>query len=164
MAIPEAASLIAGFVLAHAAWNVSDLPQGDLLVPMALVEVGAERKLDRFVADTQEVAIQQGKEYVIKQQAAASSWAFAREGQMKTSTGQIDVLVVDAWEKGMKEPITYIQPFQPFSSGAFKLLGPAVPVVEGKMLSSEDSEPYLSTLYKGVSSHDKAAALWASWQ
>lgn len=164
MAIPETVSLLAGFVLAHAAWSVSDLPEGDFLVPLAIVETGAERKLVRFEAETQEQAIAEGKAFVAKQQATVSAWALAREGQMNTSTGKVDVLVVDAWAKGMGEPITYIQPFQPFAVGSFKLLGPAVPVVSGSMLSPEESEPYLTILYRGVSTHGKAAGLWASWQ
>lgn len=164
MAIPESASLLAGFVLAHAAWNVSDLPEGDLLVPLAIVETEAGRKLTRFEAETQEQAIAAGKTFVSEQQSTASAWSLAREGQMNTDTGKIDVLVIDAWAEGMSEPITYIQPFQPFATGIFKLLGPAVPVVSGSILSPEQSEPFLGVLYRGVSTHDKAASLWASWQ
>jgi hypothetical protein len=164
VAMPEAAILLAGFVLAHATWSVSDLPKGDLLVPLAVVEVGGERKLVRFEAETQENAIAKGKEFVVTQQSTATAWAFVREGQMKMNNGKIDVLVIDAWAKGMSEPITFIQPFQPYASGSFKLLGPAVPVVAGSMLNPEQSEPYLSVLYRGVSGHGKAAALWPSWQ
>jgi hypothetical protein len=164
MAVPEATTLLAGFVLAHAAWSVSDLSEGQLLVPLAMIEEGSERKLLRFEAETQEVAISKGKEFVQEQKAAASTWAFAREGQINTATGYVDILVVEAWSDGMAEPITYIQPFQPFASGTFKLLGPAVPVVGGSMLSPEASEPYLAVLYRGISSHGKAASLWASWQ
>lgn len=164
MAIHEAASLLAGFVLAHATWNVSDLPEGDLLVPLAIVETKAGRNLTRFEAETQEQAIAAGKAFVSEQQSTASAWALAREGQMNTSTGKVDVLVVDAWAEGMSEPISYIQPFQPFATGSFKLLGPAIPVVSGSILSQEQSEPFLGALYRGVSTHDKAASLWASWQ
>lgn len=164
MAISELASLLADFVLAHSAWSVSDLPQGDLLVPLAIVEIGEERKLVRFEAETQEQAIAQGKEFVVQQQSSASAWALAWEDQMNTSTGKVYVLVVDAWATGMAEPITYIQPFQPYASGSFKLLGPAVPVVAGSMLSPEASEPYLTVLYRGVSSHSTATNLWSSWQ
>lgn len=128
MAVPEATALLAGFVLAHAAWSVSDLPEGQLLVPLAMIEEGSERKLVRFEAETQEGAISKGKEFVLEQKAAASTWAFAREGQINTATGYVDILVVEAWSDGMAEPITYIQPFQPFASGAFKLLGPAVAI------------------------------------
>lgn len=164
MAVPEATAILAGFVLAHAAWSVSDLPGGELLVPLAMIEEGSERKLVRFEADTQEEAISKGKEFALEQKAAATTWAFAREGQINTATGYVDVLVVEAWSDSMPEPITYIQPFQPFASGVFKLLGPPVPIVGGSMLSPEASEPYLNVLYRGISSHGKAASLWASWQ
>jgi hypothetical protein len=63
VAIPEAASLLAGFILAHAAWSVSDLPEGDFLVPLAIVETGSERKLVRFDSETQEQAIAECKAF-----------------------------------------------------------------------------------------------------
>jgi hypothetical protein len=83
---------------------------------------------------------------------------------MNTNTGEIDLLVVDAWTEGMNEPITFIQPFQPFAVGSFRLLGPAVPVVSDTMLSPEQSVPYLAILHRGISTHSNAASLWASWQ
>ncbi|HQP31848.1 MAG TPA: hypothetical protein PLB81_11020 [Deltaproteobacteria bacterium] len=164
MNISEEANMLAGFVLAHAAWNVSDLPPGVPLVPLALCVEGSERKLFRFEAETQEQAIAMGKEFVAKQQASASAWAFARVELMDTVSGKKDAIFVDAWAAGMGEPIRYIQPFQPYASGAFKLLGAAIPVVAGAMLSPAQSEPYLAVLYQGVFSHAKAAGLWALWQ
>ena len=44
LAGPDAAVSLAGFVLAHAVWSVSDLPQGELLVPLALIEKAGQRK------------------------------------------------------------------------------------------------------------------------
>jgi hypothetical protein len=164
MSVPEASVLLAGFTLAHAVWSVSDLPEGELLCPLAFVEEGAQKQLFRFEADTQEESISRGKQLVSEKSSSASAWALAREGQMNTSTGHVDVLVIDAWSPGLEEPITYLQPFQPFATGAFKLLGPAVPIVGGSMLSPEQSEPYLAILYRGVSSHNEAANLWAEWQ
>jgi len=35
---PDLAVLLAGFVLAHAVWSVADLPSGELLVPLAVIE------------------------------------------------------------------------------------------------------------------------------
>lgn len=164
MAASEAAIHLAGFVLSHAAWSISDLPNGELLVPLAITESGGTRKLLRFEAETQEEAIAEGKKYLAEQQAAFSAWAFAREGQVDTGNGYLDVLSVDAWAEGLQQPIIFVQPFQPFSSGTFKLLGSAVPVVGGAMLSPTESEPYLTILYRGISSHSQAAELWPSWQ
>lgn len=41
---------LAGFAFAHAAWSVSDLSEGELLVPLALIEKSGERQLLRFEA------------------------------------------------------------------------------------------------------------------
>jgi len=51
--------LLAGSVLAHAAWSISDAP--DLLVPLAIVERNGQREVMRFEADTQPEAIAHGK-------------------------------------------------------------------------------------------------------
>lgn len=164
MVASEPAGLLAGFVLGHAAWSVSDLPAGELLVPMAMVDNSGERRLVRFESETQERAIAEGKKFVSEQQAASSAWALAREGQINSGNGPVDVLLIDVWAYGMEDPITFIQPFQPFAAGEFKLLGPAVPVVDGAMLDEAESQPYLEFLYRGVSSHGKAAELWPTWQ
>lgn len=164
MAVPEVASLLAGFVLAHATWSVSDLPKGEVLIPFAIVEAEGKREMSRFIADSQDQSIEKGKEFVTRQQASASAWALAKESQVNTNKGKVDVLVVETWQKGMKEPMSYIQPFQPYASGTFKLLGPAIPVVSGSMIDTAHSKPYLDILYRGVSSHPKAASLWSSWQ
>jgi len=58
---PDSVVLLAGFVLAHAAWSVSDLPKGELLVPLAVVETGGKRQLLRFEAQTQEQSIAEAK-------------------------------------------------------------------------------------------------------
>ena len=57
MAIPEPLLMLAGFCFAHATWSISDLPEGELLVPLAIVEAAGERGLKRFEAATQAEAI-----------------------------------------------------------------------------------------------------------
>lgn len=163
--ISEGAVLLAGFVLAHAVWSVSDLPEGELLVPLAVIEADGERQLVRFEAETQEEAIANGKARMVEVQASSSTWALAREGLMRSRDGSaIDVIIVEAWEPGMDEPLTFIQPFQPFATGEFKLLGSAVPVVDGQMLSEEAAPPYLAVLHRGITGHSKVAPLWPTWQ
>jgi len=44
MSIPTIALRLAGFVLAHAAWSISDVPRGELLVPLAIVERQGQRQ------------------------------------------------------------------------------------------------------------------------
>src|SRR4051812_12591641 len=106
MSVSAAALLLAGFVLAHAGWNVSDLEEGDLLCPLAVVEEHGQRTLDRFEAKTQEEAIAKGKAAMVEHSKTADAWAFAREGLLTEETGKTDILVVDFWAKGMAKPVT----------------------------------------------------------
>ena len=80
MLTPESAILLAGFVLAHAAWSVSDLPKGELLVPLAVVEKNGQRQLLRFEAQTQDQAIADGKGTIARRQSEFDARAFGREG------------------------------------------------------------------------------------
>jgi hypothetical protein len=163
MPIPESAVLLAGFVLAHAAWSVCDLPKGDLLVPLAIVEKDGQRELLRFEAETQEQAITEGKATMVKRQSEVDAWAFAREGQFKDGDKYVDVISVDAWAKGMSSPITFVQPFQPFASGKFRVLGEPWVVIDGKVQSESVSKQLISQLNRGIRSHSKAAAHWPEW-
>ena len=161
---PDLAVLLAGFVLAHAAWSVADLPRGELLVPMAMIEKSGQRQLLRFQADTQEQAIADGKATLVKRQPDLDAWAFGREGLMPEGAAKIDVLTVDAWGKGMARPITFVQKFSPASSGAFRLLGDPIVVVEGKAVEGAEAARLLKTLSDGVRQHPKAAQLWDGWR
>jgi hypothetical protein len=164
MGIPEFAVLLAGFVLGHAAWSVSDLPKGQLLVPLAIVEKDGQRQLLRFEAETQVQAITNGKTAVAKLRAEADAWAFAREGQFKDGDKYVDIISVNAWAKGMAAPITFVRPFQPFASGKFKVLGEPWVVIDGKVQSPAVSKQLISQLQRGIQSHSKAAEHWSEWQ
>ena len=164
MAPPDSLILLAGFVLAHAAWSVSDLPKGELLVPLAVVEKNGQRQLLRFEAQTQQQAIAEGKTTLANRQAQLDAWAFGREGLMPEGTGKVDVLTVDAWAKGMARPITFVQRFSPYSSGAFRIKGDAMVVVDGKVLEGPKAARLVSRLYDGVLQHPKAGQLWQGWR
>ena len=165
LAIPEAAALLAGFVLAHAAWSVSDLPKGDLLVPLAVVEKAGKRQLIRYEAETQGEAISKGKAEMKQMSAAADvdAWAFAREGQFKEGDKYVNVISVDAWAKGMTTPISFVQKFQPYASGRFKLFGEPWVVIDGKVQDSSISKDLIAKVKRGVQSQSKAAEHWSEW-
>ena len=164
MVPPDSLILLAGFVLAHAAWSVSDLPKGELLVPLAVVEKNGQRQLLRFEAPTQAQAIAEGKATLTRRQAELDAWAFGREGLMPEGTGKVDVLTVDAWAQGMARPITFVQRFRPYSSGAFRIKGDAMVVVDGKALGGTEAARVLSRLYDSVRQHPKAGPLWHGWR
>ena len=164
MVPPDSLILLAGFVLAHAAWSVSDLPKGELLVPLAVVEKNGQRQLLRFEAQTQALAIAEGKTTLTNRQAQLDAWAFGREGLMPEGPGKVDVLTVDAWAKGMARPITFVQRFSPYSSGAFGIKGDAMVVVDGKVLEGTEAARVVRRLYDGVLQHPKAGQLWQGWR
>ncbi len=162
--IADSLLLLAGFVLAHGAWSVSDVPRGELLVPVAIVEKGGQRQVLRFEAPTQERAIAEGKATLARRQADTDAWAFAREGLMRDKTGKVDVFTVDAWAKGMTRPVSFVQRFSPPSSGAFRIKGDALVIVDGKVVEGAEAARLVKRLYEGAQRHPKAGQLWQGWR
>jgi len=160
---PDAAVSLAGFVLAHAAWSVSDLPEGELLVPLAMTEKAGQRELHRFVAETQEQGIANGKTAMGKLSGRVDAWAFAREGQFNEGSGYVDVISIDAWAKGMTASISFVQKFRPFASGKFGLLGDPLVVIDGKFQNPSAFSDLLTKLNRAIQSHPKAAEHWSEW-
>lgn len=150
-------------MLAHAAWSVSDLPKGEVLVPLAIVEKNGQRQLLRFEAPTQEQAIAKGKTTLANRQAHLDAWAFGREGLMPERTGKVDVLTVDVWAQGIARPITFVQRFSPYSSGAFGITGDAMVVVDGKVLEGAEAARLVKRLYDGVLQQPKTGQFWQGW-
>ena len=161
---PDSLILLAGFVLAHSAWSVSDLPKGELLIPLAIVEKTGQRQLLRFEAQTQEQAIAEGRASLSQRQGQLDAWAFGREGLLSGGTGKVDVLTVDAWAKGMTRPITFVQQFTPYSSGVFRVRGDAMAIVDGKELEGAEAARLVKKLYEGALQHPKAGKLWHGWR
>lgn len=161
--IPVAAWLVAGFVLAHAAWIVSDLPDKDLLAPFAVVQQSGQRHLQAFEAPTQEEAIAAGKHAMRSQSDSVEAWAFAREGSFREGKDTTDVIVIDFWAKGMTAPLTVIQRFERFTKrGRFKLLGEPMLTIGGQ-LASLPPGTVDAQLRPGINQHSKVSALWNTW-
>jgi len=162
MAIPEAALLLAGFVLAHAAWSVSDAPE--LLVSLAIVERSGQREVMRFEANTQEEAIAQGKAKMATPSADVDVWAFAREGLFDEKGGKVDVISVDIGAKGSAQRVTLVQRFEPYGKRHhFRLLGDPEVVIDGHIQDSAKVKDLLASIRRGISQHSKVAPLWDSW-
>jgi hypothetical protein len=160
---PEAAVSLAGFVLAHAVWSVSDLLEGEFLVPLAMTEKAGRRELHRFAAETQEQAIAQGKTAMGRLSERVDAWAFAREGQFNEGGGHADVISVDAWAKGMTAHISFVQKLRPLVSGKFGLLGDPWVVIDEKVQNPPASSELLTKLNHAIQSHPKAAEHWPEW-
>jgi hypothetical protein len=156
LTIPEVALRLTGFVLGHALWNVSDIPDGELLVPLALTERAGQRELLRFAADSQEVAIRNGKARMIQLAGTVDAWAFARDGVFN----ETDAITVDFWAKGMKDPATVVQRYEPLKKrGRFKVIGQPVIAIQGNVLGPSEQKEVLPELNKGLLQHTKVAEL-----
>jgi len=160
--------LLAGFTLAHAAWNVSDTTPEELLCPLAILERSGERRLLRFEADTQEQAIRAMKEAMAEARHVEESFAAAREGSWRPrgpDTDPEDVLTIDFWAPGMETTASMLQPFRRAQAPrGFALLGAPLLVINGAILRPEDAVPAVEVLMEGVRSHSAVEPLWNGWQ
>lgn len=166
--LPQSGLSLAGFALAHAAWSISDMEDGELLCPLAVIEThSGERRLMRFAADTQEAAIMAGKTAMREASADAAAWAFAREAVWrKMGIEQAgDVLAVDFWATGMPGPATIMQHFNRAANGSrFRIGASPTLVFDGIRLSADAAAPSIAAIMAGVGAHTAVAELWPTWR
>ena len=167
-ALSSDALYLAGFVLAHAAWSVSDLREDELLCPLAMVEGAGGRRLARFEAPSQAEAIGAGQAALKGAIANGETVAFAREGTWRpVEAGQPadDVLTVEFCDESMERPAVILQRFRRQAPNApFRLLGEPTLVVDGSVVESANARDALDDLFLGVRSHSAVRDLWDSWQ
>jgi hypothetical protein len=165
---PAPALSPAGYVLAHAAWSISESEGDEPLRPLAIVErPDGSRRLRRFEADTQEAAIIAGKDAMHDASSEAAAWAFAREGAWRKmdidKSG--DVLAIDFWASGMSDIATFIQPFHRASRGGrFRIGGVPTLVVGDNLLPRDEADPIIEAIVAGVDAHVVVAKLWPTWR
>lgn len=163
--IPDDVLLFAGYTLAHAAYSISDVGEGELLIPFAMTEVGGEQTITRFEADSQADAIASGKRYIASIKEKSDLWTLAREGTMKAvDEKDVDALVVSAGCTNLEETLAVIQPFRPNGGrDEFAILPDAAVVIGGQIEEGEEHIRLLTIVLEGVSYHPKAA-LWKTWR
>jgi len=163
MAVPESALLLAGFLLAHSAWSISDAPE--LLVPLAMIERNGKREILRFEAATQAEAIARGKAKMASLGQDVDYWAFAREGSMNVKGNKIDVVSMDIGGKGIKGRIAIIQQFEPYARRKhFRLIGDPEVAIDGVVQAPDKVKDMLEIVRRGVAQHSKVAPLWDGWR
>ena len=166
MNIPDHTFLFTGFGLAHAAYSISDLPEGDFLIPLMIVEHEGKREVIRFEAETQEEAIEQGKNKIEEVKGRVDLWIFAREGVVASSSGgRVDVISIDGGSIDSPSILTVVLPFQPYHiENEFKIFTPMIVTVEGEALSNQDQESCERLIEEGVLNHPTASSLWGTWK
>ncbi|MBB5315447.1 hypothetical protein [Tunturibacter empetritectus] len=148
MALLEDAVRFGGMVLAHAAWIASQLEDGALVCPFAVIQTGNQREVVPFESDSQAESIERGKASFQDFSRKVDLWSFAREG-LRSYPGsdetKVDVLTVTAWKRGLDEPIVLQQAFIPRATGKFKLLGSLDVSIHG-MIPPEPMHSVLRTI------------------
>ena len=160
MAIASASALkLAGFLMAHALWVISDFGEGDAYVPQVLCEKsGGGRELFVFEAKTQVEAIERGKRFLMEQSAAFESCVFARDGQVRQGDSYVDVLTLDVFESALPSKLTIIQPYE--KAGSLKLLGDEVLAGHNRQLSKSEEGDARENFRLGASEHQGAGSIW----
>ena len=160
----ESAARFGGFVMAHAALVASQLEEGELVCPFAIVEKDGSREVRDFEAETQEEAIERGKASFHQIAPGTDAWAFAREGLMSRpgSSDRQDVLLVSAWAPGLEEPLVLIQAFNPAPSGGFALTGELEIHAVGEPFNAIVEATLQAAAFNGLARHPRNVP-WSKW-
>lgn len=165
MDISDGVFLIAGYVLAHGAYSVSDLEKDELLIPFAVTQTGGKQEVIRYEAQTQEEAIEDAKADLMRLRESVDIYGFARENIMRTSDGEvIDVISVDAWEKGLSQQVVIIQPFKPNNgNGEFRILPGMRVAIDGEMIDGDLEARIIDMVREGITYHP-VGKTWEKWE
>ena len=161
MTIPDDILLFSGFALAHAAYSISDVPEGELLIPLFIAEHLGKRQVLRFEAATQEEAISAAKPHVDSVDVTLDLWTLSREGSMPVEDGsRLDVISVEASAAVFRHRVIVVQPFRAaYLPGGFGLLGQPVVALDGEEVSADTRTRCCQIIEEGFAEHPAAKAL-----
>ena len=161
MNILDQAILLAGYLLAHSAENLSYVDEVKVLAPFSICFRGGELHTKFHTGKTQAEAVATAKQELAANHDKCDAWAFAREGRLDENEQITQTLSVSAWSSGMRDSVAFIQRF--IRSPKFKLIGEPIVAVDGVILEATKSEPVLAVLRTGISRHLDGGPKWDSW-
>ena len=161
MNVLDQAILLAGYLLAHSADNLSFVDEVKVLTPFSICLRGGELHTKFHTGKTQAEAVAVAKQELAANQEKCDAWAFAREGRLEESAQMRYTLSVSAWSTGMGNPVVFVQRFA--RSPTFKLLGEPLVGVEGVILDAAQAKSILTVLREGISRHEDGGPKWDSW-
>ncbi|MFA5985535.1 MAG: hypothetical protein WC782_16070 [Methylococcaceae bacterium] len=162
MIILDQAVLLAGYLLAHSALNLSYINEVKVLTPFSICLKNGQLQSKFHKGTNQAEAVALAKDELKLNQSKCDAWAFAREGTLEENGRLTNTLSVSSWSAGMQEPIVLVQRFE--REPKFKLINDPIIGVDGAIaINSEQSKNILSLLYKGISQHEDGGLLWSSW-
>ena len=164
MSLSAGALQLAGFLLAHGFWTISDQP-GHAYVPQALCETaGGDRRLITFDAATPEQSDAEARSFMGSAAGQFAECAFAHQSSLESSTGgDAEALTIELTTSG--RAITIVQAFRPGTAeGGFRLLGDELLLDEGgTVLPRSEINPAIVALREGAADHPGLGDKWAQW-
>ncbi len=159
--VSESALRLAGFLLAHATWIITDLDPGELYVPQALCLKDGQLSLSVFEADTQVEAVANGKAFMKEEAGNFDGCAFARDGLVRQGDTAIDTLTIDMANEDGDFVLTMIQPYS--KRDGMRLLGAETFLTpDGSMTSDETADALRPIIHEGADSHAGANKNWTA--
>lgn len=163
MPLPAGPLQLAGFLMAHAFWTVSDLPADARYVPQTLCETArGERQMTSFEAESEEASLRQAEAYLEAAAPAFAACALARQAAVRLGNEPVPALVIELVEGGTPV-VTVVQPFRPAAQGGFALLGDEV-VMDGRgPLAPLQAAQAAGEVRAGASDHPGLGEKWTAW-
>ena len=163
MALPAAALHLAGFLMAHALWSVSDLPAGQDYTPQAICETSdGDRQLTTFDGANAEESYAKLRDFASSETGRYAECALARTTVVASGEVKAPALVIDLFA-GPEPLLTIVQPFRPTASGGFRLLGPELMLAGHEQLPPRISDDASIALRDGAGDHPGMQDKWAEW-
>lgn len=157
----DQAVMIAGYLLANSADNLSYIDEVKVLTPFTICLKNGQFHPKFYTGNSQAESIAAAKQELTANKSKYDAWALAREGTLDVTGHSIHTISVSAWAIGMQEPIVFIQRFARVPR--FRLIDVPIVGLEGSIVGIEQSKPMLSVLLKGVSLHEDGGLKWGSW-
>lgn len=165
MALAASALQLAGFLLAHGFWTISEETAQDRYVPQALCEtVAGERRMITFDAATPEQSQADANSFMGSSAGQFARCAFSRDAQVPLGKGQSTAALVIELRDGGRE-LTILQAYRPaVADGGFALLGDEL-VLDSSgapLLRSEEGSAIVA-LREGAADHPALSDKWPQW-
>ena len=157
----DQATMIAGFLLAHSANNLSYIDEVKVLTPTSICLKNKQLHPKFYTGKSHKDAVDNAKKELATNNSKCDAWAFASEGNLDADGQQIPAISVSAWSRGLTESVIFIQPFARIPR--FKIEGEPIIGINGVGLNAQQSKPILIVLKKGISLHEDAGPKWDSW-
>ena len=149
-----AAEELAGFLMAHAVWCVSD---GSTLAPLMGYVKGGERIVARFGAAQVKDAVEQAQAWMERNPENAERAVFIHDAYVTLEGRRLDALVATIREYVLPPMgLQVVLPYRPAAAGGFAVYRPKFQAFAG----IADLAALGEAFFRGVNQHEQGARIW----